>query len=149
MKNALQNLYVEKFFNIDRYKNVEPFVINRVLSMNTNNLSVCAKIDKYTFHINRKLFFALAHSKIVKGSSIQWRKYIKPLVDEKNEFDFLFIFIKKYYNWSEKDLKDNKNILLEMFKDKEKLRYFFRFFGIDKKIYKKYDIEFVKKKRWF
>lgn len=149
MKQALEAVYMKKDFALEDYDGIAPFVLNRVLSMNHRLITECERINQYSFFCDYDIVKAMMHYSIKKQNHVSWRKYIKPLKEKEHEFEFLLCKFKDYYHWSEKDAKLNLSILLKQFENKDKLRYFFRFFGIDKKYYKKYEIEIKKEKKWF
>jgi len=127
----------------------EPFITNRILSMNPEMYEVCEKVNRYTFYVDKRILFGLMWGLTPKRPMDPFHKYIKKVEEEGSKWSFLTDKISKLYNWSEGDLKYNLPLLIKLFEDKTILRKLFRFFGIDKKYYKQFDIPFKIEKRWF
>ena len=117
-----------------------PFVLMRFLSFNPYNRKFCSVMDKYTFQCRREIMFALMWKMIPKQSRMPFYKYIKKPEEEKGEYGFLIEKIKNQYDWSEKDVHENMSFIKHIFKDKNILKDYFTFYGIEMTYYKKYGI---------
>jgi len=146
--NDMQILYCANDPEIVNEIKREPFILNRILSMNESMINICENINKYT---------QIADSKIIKG--LMWlsipKLYKAPyfeLIKKKSiidDFDFLFEKIKKYFHWSDREIELHKPLFEIMFANGDILRELFQFFGIEKKYYKEFGINFKKQKGWF
>jgi len=94
-------------FMIKKYK--EPFVINRFLSMDKNRIELCSYFNKFIFRINKDICLALMLLK-TKGR-IEFNEYIKKI--PKPKLDEVWVKVKKYYNWSDRDLEEQKPYLIK------------------------------------
>jgi len=124
--------------------NGEPFILNRFLSFYPNNIDICEEINKYTFLCSKEIILTLMQCRIPKKVKTPFVKYIKEIKQKEGEYDFILRLVKKHYGWSEAELGRYKKLLLKMFEDKEVLREYFRFFGVEKKYYKQFGLEFKK-----
>lgn len=114
-----------------------PIVLNKFLSMNVDILQHVRYLDKYTFMISPIHWIHLAWAVIPKYKYPPRCTYIKK---EKNvdNYDEMFIKIKKILEVSEKDLNLYKPFLIEAFeKDKHK---WFRILGMNKQFYELHGI---------
>jgi len=143
MKQALEGLFCTK--KLEDVETVEPFILNRFLSFNRVFINQADEINKYSFWCNKRILNGLLLTSTPRFKTPPFLKYIKKKEEKVHDMAFLLDKIQKYYDWGSKDMELHLSILLKMFEDKEKLKEFFRFFGIEKKYYKKFDIEFKKK----
>lgn len=149
MFEMLSRIYTRKEISLSDIEGGAPFVLNRMLSMNPNIIDKVEEVNRFTFRCRPEIVKALMWAVVPKHAKMPFYKYMKKIDEKASEWSFLLDRIVNYYNWSEKDLKINIPILLKFFENKDILRNYFRFFGIDKKYYKKYDIPLKKEKRWF
>ena len=109
VKMGLNDLFI-------KYK--EPFLVNRIVSMDENRTDQCTEISKYAFKIDNDICQALMLFKL-KGR-LQFREFLKKNANKKTIE--LFEKIKDYYKWSEKDLEEqqiflNNNDVKEEYKE--------------------------------
>ncbi len=121
-------------------KMIEPFILNRFQSMNHNLIEECEFINKYSFRCDPNIVNGLLELHIPYNKRV-FLPYIKEKKELEHEFDFLFSKIKSYYKWGSKELNIHKELILTLINNKDKLMELFRFFGIEEKYYKKYDVE--------
>ncbi|MDO8622627.1 MAG: hypothetical protein Q7R52_00100 [archaeon] len=148
----LESVFCTK--NIDSLEDGEPFILNRFISFHPPLLETANKINKYTFKNEKKFInglFILSTPMLYKPPFIS---YIKKKEPEQHEMWFLLEKVKQYYGWSERELQKQLPIILKVLENKDTMREYFRTFGVEKKHYKKYELEFsVQKKndlnRWF
>lgn len=119
-----------------------PIIVNRFLSMNTNNIRLCKYLNNYIFVLEPKMFLLLAWSLIPKVEKALFVKYIKTQTDEDDEFDFLWKKVRIKNEFYGNDYKSSKQLLDDnLDKNMEK---WFKFYGIEKKYWKKYNLDFNK-----
>jgi hypothetical protein len=119
-----------------------PIIINRFLSMNWKNYRICNLLNKYIFCLEPKMFLLLAWSIIPKVERAPFVKYIKTQEDEEDEFNFLWNKVKKKNDFYGNDFKICKDRLDESL-DKN-MEIWFKSYGIEKKYWKKYNLDFKK-----
>lgn len=127
-------------------------IINHRISLfSPEYLKICAELDKNIFYKNPEIVKGILFKVIKKHRYMPKTKDVKEALEkqkilkEKNEddeFGWLFDMICERYCWSLQEKEMYRPIYDIYFKDLEKLKYFFRFFGIDKNKYKKYGLEF-------
>ena len=118
-------------------------VMNKFISY--NNPQIASDIDKNFFlvdeEINKaRLFLNLPQSKV------PYIQYFKK-IEQEDEFEFLFVKMRKFLKVSKREFKHYKQIVLDKLKDKEKMREYFKYFGIEKSKYKDFDLEFSTKNK--
>lgn len=114
-------------------------IMNKFISY--NNPQTASDIDKNFFSVNEeinkaRLFLSIPQQKV---PYIQFFKKI----EQEEEFEFLFAKIRKHLKISNREFQYYKHLILEELKDKEKLRNYFKYFGIEKSKYKDFDVEFL------
>jgi len=130
------NVLFEKTGEVD-YKDYNPFLINKFLSMKLEYLKLLSDIDRYTFWINKEHHFMLLSELLPKRKTPFLNFIKKNKVD--NEFDFILIKIKEHYGLSTKQMNE-----LSLFFENDircNTKEYFKFYGVDKKYYKKFKIE--------
>jgi len=138
----IKNLYTNK--KCDWIKQIEesdiqPYVIQRWLAMNDKLRIQTRWLDKYVFVLSPKMYLSLAWSIIPKLPKTPFTKYIKK-ADEEEEYDFILSKIRKHFKLSDNDFNTNKErILKEIKKD---MVSWFCFYGVPKKYWKKYYLNF-------
>lgn len=136
MRQTLNHLYCKEGKWNDT---MHPLVMNRVISFKHKQLS--SEFDLNIFTVNTEITRGRMFLHIPKVDKIPFVKYIKKLKEKGEDLDFLFDKIKKYYKWSNREFEMNKDLLLSMFDNKDILKDFFEFFGVESKYYKKYEID--------
>jgi len=123
---------------------IQPFLIQKWLMMNNNILSIVRWLDKYTFYIPPKMYLALAWSVIPKQSKTPFVKYIKS-IDSIDNYDEVWLKIRKILEMSDNDFKHSKRLLLKEI-EMNKIEWFRRL-GMDKKVWKKHTLDFDQMKQ--
>ena len=124
-------------------------VINQQLAYhNFENIELFRILDKYVFTIKPKIYYAILMCKLKKTQFIPFNNEIYDSIQihkenkkKKLEFEWLYEKIIKFYNWSSKEAKINEEYYYKLFEDRDKLLYFFKYFGVDRYYYKKYKFE--------
>jgi len=119
-------------------------VMNKIMSH--NNPSLCAEIDTEIFSVNKEILKQKLLLNIPQ-QRVPFIPFSKKQEQQEEEFEFLFKKIKHFYQMSNNEFNNIKALYIEQFKDKKKLLYYFKFFGIPKKQYKNYGIEFEQQKK--
>jgi len=120
---------------------IQPYVIQRWLAMNDMVRVQTRWLDKYVFVLSPKMYLSLAWSILPKSQKAPYAKYIKKQ-EEDEEFDFVLQKIRKQFEMGDNDYRVNKErILKEMKKD---LGSWFAYYGVPKKYWKKYCLDFNK-----
>lgn len=138
----LKNLYTNKsckWINDIEDNEIAPFVIQRWLAMNDAIRVQTRWLDKYVFFLTPKMYLSLAWSIIPKSNKTPFVKYIKK-IDETEEFDFLLLKVRKHMELSDNDYNSIKERLLKEIK--LDMVNWFSFYGVPKKFWKKYGLDF-------
>ena len=148
----LESVFCTK--KINDLEDSEPFVLNRFLSFHPPALNTANKLNRFMFRNNKKLIFGLMMVATPTLHRTPFIQYVKKKDETEHEMWFLLEKVKQYHSWSMRELKMQLPLLLKIFEDKEILREYFVFFGIEKKRYKEYSLEFSMQKkndlnRWF
>lgn len=151
LTQQLESVFITK--NLEFLEEVEPFILNRFISFHPPAINVANDINRFIFKNNKKFVLGLMLTKVPRSYRVPYLQYIKKPETVEHEMQFLLDKIKDYYGWSERELKNQLPLLLKIFEEKNVLREHFVFFGIDKKYYKKFELEFERKKeglgKWF
>lgn len=118
---------------------VQPYVIQRWLCMNDMIRVQTRWLDKYVFVLSPKQYLSLAWSILPKTANAPRVKYIKQLKDVE-EFEFIFERIRKHMKLSDNDFNANRDRILELIKND--MVSWFSFYGVPKKYWKKYQLDF-------
>lgn len=118
---------------------IQPFLINNWLSMNNQNINICKYLDKYTFSLPIKKWLHLAWAVVPKRGSAPFVKYIKKK-DEDESYPELMQKVKTFLGILGNDLDEfNKRVRPVVEQDLSK---YMRFFGMEKKLWKKYGLDY-------
>lgn len=138
----VENLYINNhtdwIINLEEI-DIEPLVILKFLAMDDGLRVQTRWLDKYTFSLPPKMFLSLAWSilpKVMKKPYIQYTKK----VTEEEEFKFILDRIRKHFNLSDNDFNTNKDRLVKYIKND--MVNWFSFYGIPKKYWKEYYLDF-------
>jgi hypothetical protein len=140
----LNNLYTssnhEWILELDNSM-VQPFLINKWLLLNTRLTNICVTLDEYTFTLEPKEWLLLANVLIPKVGKAPFVKYIKKLdcVDDYKYKELLERLV-TFLNIDGNDL-DSGFKYLKPFVDGNIVELM-RFFGMDKKLWKKYGLNY-------
>ena len=138
----LKNLYTNPkpgwILELDENE-IVPFLIQRWLAMNDSVRAQSRWLDKYVFVLPPKQYLSLAWSILPKNKKTPFVKYIKQAKDEE-EFDFILTKVRKHMNLSDNDYNANKERILKAIKND--MINWFSFYGIPKKYWKKYYVNF-------
>lgn len=118
---------------------IPPIIINKWLAMNKKNYEIVKELDKYTFILQPKQFVLLAWSMIPKEDKMPFVRYYKE-VKEEDEFDFIWSEFRKKFEISNNDFEAAKKLYKYHFKNN--MIEYFKLFGVSKKLWKKYDLDF-------
>ncbi len=128
-----------------RDEDIQPYVIQRWLCMNDKIRVQTRWLDKYVFVLPPKMYLSLAWSIIPKTAKAPYSKYIKK-VDENEEFDFILEKVRKHFQLSDNDYNANKTRILIAIK--ENMVDWFSFYGVPKRYWRKYQLDFRKIKEF-
>ncbi len=138
----INNLYTNKKCDwIDKLDDnmIQPYVIQRWLCMNDMVRVQVRWLDKYVFYLTPKMYLSLAWTVLPKTDRTPYTKYLKK-IDEKEEFDFILSRIRKQFKLADNDFNSVKDRLITAIKDDMVL--WFSYYGIPKKYWKQYQINF-------
>ena len=138
----LKNLYTNKkcdWINDINDTDIQPFVIQRWLAMNDQIRVQTRWLDKYVYPLPPKMYLSLAWSIIPKSEKPPFVKYIKK-VEEDEEFDFILNLVRRHFKMSDNDFNSTKDRIINAIKSD--MVDWFRFYGIPKKYWKKYYLNF-------
>ncbi len=140
--NLIDNIYTKKdcnWINDIQDNMIQPVIIQKFLSMNSNIIFQVRWLDKFVYRIPSKMYLALAWSVIPKLSTPPYVEYIKE--DELEEkYKEVLYKIKKLTKMSDNDYKYNKKYLIYDIDKNPKM--WFEKLGMNKKVYSKYGIEY-------
>ena len=129
---------------LDDFNEVQPFILNKWLSMDKELQRYVRFLDKYTFYLEPKQFLMLAWSVLPKKQKIGFNKYIKKNKELEEEYNFLIIRIRKVLEISDNDWKIIKKYYIQDIEE-NKIEYF-KSFGVNKKKWKKFNLDYKKMK---
>ena len=118
------------------------FIINKFISY--NNSQSASEIDEHFFKTNPEINIQRLFLKI-QQQKVPYIPYFK-VQEQEDEFEFLFVKIRHFYQMSIKDFNKIKDYYVQLFKDKEILKQYFKFFGIEQSYYETFDVDFKKSK---
>jgi len=119
---------------------VEPYVIQRWLAMIDGVRVQVRWLDKYVFVLPPKMYLSLAWTVLPKTQRMPYINYIKKGSEEDEEFDFILKKIRKQFQLADNDYFTLKDRILEMMK--KNMVEWFSYYGIPKKYWKKYYLNF-------
>lgn len=145
----LNNLYTNSsskwIQEIDDDEQLSSFLINEWLSLNDSIRIQTRFLDKYTFHLDFKMWLSLAWSIIPKTQKAPFVKWISK-VDSDEEWGFILNKIRKHLMLSDNDYKSLKLYILKYVKSD--MYSWFSAYGIEKKYWKKYNLDFNRIKEY-
>jgi len=124
---------------------IQPFVIQRWLAMNDAVRVQTRWLDKYVYNLPPKMYLSLAWSILPKTQKVPFIKYIKK-VEEEEEFDFILSKVRQHFKLSDNDYNSNKERILKAIK--KDMVDWFCFYGVPKKYWKKYSLNFEQIKKY-
>jgi hypothetical protein len=139
-------LYTEKssaWINELENNEVQPFVINKFLMMNDKVLPEVKYLNQFTFCLEPKQFLHLAWCVLPKYDKAPFCKYIKKqdvLVEHEEILEKVHTFLEIQGS----DCVSDVYFVKEMSKDWTK---WLRLFGMDKKVWKKYGLDYKEMKK--
>jgi hypothetical protein len=149
----IENIYTNKsskwihdLTNDDlKFDEISSVVIQKILCMN-DSISVQVRfLDKYTFNIPTKMFISLAWSIIPKYNKNPFIPYIKKKTEEE-ELDFILPLVRKHFEMSDNDYNSQCKRIITYIKND--MSNWFAFYGISKKYWKQYSLDFNKVKEY-
>lgn len=142
----LNHLYTDKsakwILEIEENE-IQPFVIQKFLSMNDNLRNFSRWLDKYTFTLPPRMWLSLAWSVLPKYPKMPFVRYIKK-VEEEQTYDFILKEVRKQFLLSDNDYKHNKGRILESIK-KDMIEWF-KYYGVPKKYWKEHQLDWSQMK---
>jgi len=108
----LKNLYNFNTLNLVNKNNL-PFLV-KYISNEPLNLGIATQLNKYLFWLDRNilkyaLYFGLNKNK-------RYIKYLK-ITEKEDEYEWLKSYIQELYDWSDKELKLNWNVVKILLQD--------------------------------
>jgi len=140
--SIIKNLYTNQkcdWINDIEDTEIQPYVIQRWLAMNDRVRVQTRWLDKYVFVLKPKMYLSLAWSILPKSQKMPFVKYIKK-ADETEEFDFILSKVRKQFKMSDNDFRHNRNRIVNEIK--KNMVEWFCYYGIQKKFWKKYYLDF-------
>lgn len=140
--DILNNIYTNRkcdWINSIEETNIKPVVIQKWLVMNDAVRVQTRWLDKYVYTIPPKMYLSLVWSIMPKSAKAPYIKYISK-IEEVEEFDFILKKIRKQYKLSDNDFNSNKQYLINAIK--KDMVWWFSYYGIEKKVWKKYYLNF-------
>lgn len=147
ISEIVSNLYTNRKCDwIKKLDDVEisPFVIQQWLCMNDRIRTQVRWLDKYVFTLQHspKMYLSLAWTIIPKMNKPPFVPYIKKM-EQEEEYQFILERIRKHFRLSDNDYNSIKIRLLKYItKDANSMVEWFSYYGIPKKIWKKYYLDF-------
>ena len=118
---------------------IQPYVIQRWLTMNDMLRVQTRWLDKYVFHLPPKMYLSLAWSILPKVQKTPFVKYIKKK-EVDTEFNFIIPKIRKHFCLSDNDFDSLKHYIVSAIKS-DTVNWF-KYYGVEKKYWKKYYLDF-------
>jgi len=138
--------WIDEIEEIDENgKPINPFIIQEWLCLNDSIRTQVRFLDRYTYNLDIQMYLSLAWSIIPKAQKTPRVKWI-PKVDSDEEWGFILSKIRKHLNLSDNDYKSLKIFLLKEIK-KDMINWFSAY-GIERKYYKLYNLNFDKVKEY-
>ena len=138
----VDNLYTKKdgrwINELDRDE-IQPFVIQRFLLMNDSIREYVRWLDKYVFYLPPNMYLSLAWSVIPKANKAPYVKYIKK-EKENEELSFILTKIREHMQMSDNDFSANRDRIVNLIKSD--MPGWFRYYGIEKPLWKKYMLDY-------
>jgi len=123
---------------------IQPFVIQRWLSMDDGIRDKVRWLDKYvyTLQANPKMYLSLAWSLIKKANRKPYVKYIKKMVKE-DEYFFILSLVRKHFKMSDNDYNAVKSRLIDAItRTPQAMSDWFAYYGVRKAMWKKYYLDY-------
>jgi len=140
--NIINHLYTNRsgkwIFELND-EDIAPYVIQRWLCMNDRIRTQTRWLDKYVFVLSPKMYLSLAWSVLPKTDKAPFIKYIKQIQDEE-EYDFILSRVRRHFKLSDNDFNSVKQRIISTIKSD--MVNWFSFYGIEKKYWKKYMLNF-------
>lgn len=154
LKTAIENIYTNKTgswiskLEEDDFEikgNSFNFMLQRWLIRNDRIRIQIRWLDKYVFCLPPKMFLSLVWTVIPKTTYVpRWTDNLNvkndKLMQKEEEFSFILDLIRKQFQLSDNDYQKNKKFLIEAINNN--LISWFTYYGVDKKYWKKYRINF-------
>jgi len=138
LKNLFCNERIDWISEIEDNQ-IQPFVIQKWLSMSSKTIQYAKWLDKYTFHLPPKMYLMLAWSIIPKQTKPPFIRYIKKK-DEDDSMYEVWLKIRKALELSDNDFKYSEK-RLRKYIEENKIDVF-RSLGISKKVWRKHKLDF-------
>mgnify|MGYP001566811224 CR=1 FL=1 len=134
---------LKRLYNIDELQNINksnlPFLL-KFLSNEPSNLPITTQLNKFLWWLDRDIMLYALHFGINKN-----KRYIHYLKKEtiEDEFEWLKPYIQDLYDWSERELKINWEVIKLLLQDKNFKIKIDRQFGFTKEECEKLNIEYI------
>jgi hypothetical protein len=132
------NNFYSKSTPLDTSNTTPPLLVNRFLSAHRPNIRLCDKINRYSFWIPKDLYFSIIYSTLAKQNPPWGVKYVKKNKDKEDKLDFWYDSLKRYYLWSNRELKENILLIDDELKQELAIK-----FGYNKEECKKLGVSFT------
>jgi len=118
---------------------IQPYIIQRWLVSDNRISASCRFLDKYIFFLPPKMYLSLVWSLIPKTGKTPFLKYTgKKEVED--DMDFIYKRLRKHLELSDNDFRANKRFFDDSIK--EMMQEWFMFYGVEKNMWKKYNLDF-------
>jgi len=108
---TIKDVYTKNKTNINDIDNWSNILLSRWFSYDRDNLIFLKNISKYLCVIKAEYYYYLLYFNITKKDKVPFLSQVK---QEKKKESKLVDYIKEYFNWSERELKFNSNIINNM-----------------------------------
>lgn len=138
MFHVINNIYTKRNYGWIKDEEIpQPVIVLKWLGQNPATLPYVNILNKYAYYLSPKEFLLLAISIMPKYEKAPFNKYLKPVETEEKYFEL--------WNKIQKSLEisDNDMVYVKKYVDIEKNKVeWFKKLGIDKSIWKKYDVDY-------
>ena len=138
---------LKNLFNINTIEKVDKNKLNtliRWVSFEPLNLSITMKLNKYYYYMPKNLILYALYFKIHKQKT--FIRYLKQNKEEEDKLLFLKKELQEYYDWSDRELKQNWELVEMLIKDKNNLIELDKKFGFSEEECKVLNIPYNKPK---
>lgn len=119
---------------------IAPMIIQRWIVMNDKMAAQARFMDLYTFNLPPRMYLSMLWSITPKSQRPPFVKYIKRKETKADEFEFLLIKIQRQFQLSDRDLERQKSLLMRDIQ--ENMTEYFVYYGIEKKTWEKFGLNY-------
>ncbi|MEK6883853.1 MAG: hypothetical protein AABY22_29760 [Nanoarchaeota archaeon] len=138
---------LKNLFSMDTLEKVDKNKLHtliRWVSFEPLNLGIAMKLNKYFYYMPKKTILYALYFKLHKQKT--FIRYLKQNQEEEDRLLFLKKELQEYYDWSDKELKQNWELVEMLIKDKNNLIDLDRKFGFSEEECKVLNIPYNKPK---